>query len=133
MKWYLWGFIAVVCAVAVLAGISTFSKQAGNTGAVVSTPGSPPDIRAPSVTILSPSEGQQFTEQVITVSGTASDETALAEVKVKVNDGQWIAAGKESWSATVTFSPGQNTIHAQAFDEAGNPSPVSAVTVSYNP
>lgn len=88
---------------------------------------------APSISISSPSTGQTFTTNSITVSGTASDDIALSKVEVKIGSGSWqLASGTTSWSKSVTLSTGSNTITARATDSSGNTNEASVI-VTYNP
>src|SRR5215203_5114217 len=89
----------------------------------------------PTISITSPNDGDTITEDSVTVSGTASDSgSGLAKVEVKVgNSGSYSAAsGTSTWSAQVTLADGENTITAQATDNAGN-SATDSVTVTYTP
>jgi len=75
---------------------------------------------APTVVISSPSNNAVFTTSTITVSGTATDDTSLNKVEVKVNNilqkTVTISGTSASWSTTVTLNSGSNTIQAQSFD-----------------
>ena len=88
----------------------------------------------PVITITSPTDGQTFTTNAITISGTASDDVGVSKVEVKVGAaGSYAAAtGNTSWSAPVTLASGSNTIYARATDTAGQTTETS-VTVTYNP
>ncbi len=89
------------------------------------------DITNPEISIVNPIGGQIFSTDTITVSGTAFDNIGLSKVEVKVGSGAWqTASGTASWSATVTLSPGFNTIYARATDTSGNTNETS-VTVNY--
>src|SRR5215204_2854223 len=95
----------------------------------------PADETNPTISITSPNDGDTITEDSVTVSGTASDSgSGLAKVEVKVgNSGSYSAAsGTSTWSAQVTLADGENTITAQATDNAGN-SATDSVTVTYTP
>ena len=79
------------------------------------------DVTLPTITITSPTAGQQFTTATATVSGTASDNVGLSKVEVKVGSGSWqTATGTTSWSKSVTLVSGSNTITARATDTSGN-------------
>jgi hypothetical protein len=87
----------------------------------------------PTITITEPTDGQTFTTDTITVSGTASDNDDVTKVEVKVGSGSWMGApGEESWSMSVTLAPGENTIYAKATDTSGK-SREASVTVTYTP
>jgi|GEM_PF-3150778 len=91
------------------------------------------DTTPPTISIISPTDGQVFTTATITVSGTVSDNIDLSKVDVKVGSGSWQTAtiSGTTWSKQVTLAPGLNTIYARAIDEAGNTNEIS-VTVTYN-
>ncbi|UYZ39565.1 MAG: PKD domain-containing protein [Candidatus Methanospirare jalkutatii] len=91
------------------------------------------DTTPPTISIISPTDGQVFTTATITVSGTVSDNIDLSKVEVKVGSGSWQTAtiSGTTWSKQVTLAPGPNTIYARAIDEAGNTNEIS-VTVTYN-
>ncbi|NQE54966.1 hypothetical protein C5S29_15415 [ANME-1 cluster archaeon GoMg3.2] len=87
----------------------------------------------PSITIGSPLKGATSGSSTITVEGSASDNSGVAKVEVKVNDGGWEqASGTTSWSKTVSLSEGANTITVKATDVCGNEQS-SSITVQYNP
>jgi len=57
----------------------------------------------------------------IEVRGTASDETELAKVEIRVGGGNWSnVTGSTSWNATLKLGFGPNLIEVRAFDESGN-------------
>jgi PGF-CTERM protein len=92
------------------------------------------DTTLPDITITSPSSGTSFTNETITVSGTASDNEGLDKVEVKVGyDGDWVAVSGTltSWSTTVTLDLGQNTIYARANDTSGYSREVQVDDVRY--
>jgi parallel beta-helix repeat protein len=89
-----------------------------------------PSDNPPNISITFPADGQTFSTDTVTVSGTASDNIGLSKVEVKVGTGAWqIASGTASWSTTVTLSQGSNTIYARATDTSGNTNDTS-VTVT---
>lgn len=96
-----------------------------------STP--PQDTTPPSILISSPPSGQSFDTDTLTVIGTASDDSGLSKIEVKVGTGSWqLASGTSSWSKQVTLSSGSNTITARATDTSGNTNE-ALVIVSYTP
>ncbi len=106
-----------------------------NAGTFPGDPNSHPASDTPPViAITSPTDGQTFTTDAITVSGTASDDVGVSKVEVKIGaGGSYVAAtGNTSWSAPVTLASGSNTIYARATDTAGQTTETS-VTVNYNP
>jgi subtilase family serine protease len=91
------------------------------------------DSVKPTITIDSPLKGATSGSSSIKEKGSASDNSGVAKVEVKVNDGEWQqASGTTSWSATVSLSEGANTITAKATDICGNEQSTS-ITVHYNP
>lgn len=91
------------------------------------------DTTPPDITITSPTNDQAFSTSSITVSGTASDDTALSKVEVKVDGGSWqLATGTTSWSSPATLASGSNNIYAKATDTSGN-SKEALVTVTFTP
>jgi hypothetical protein len=93
----------------------------------------PPDTTPPTITISTPTDGQEVTTQSITISGTASDDKGVSKVEIQVGSGSWqVATGTSPWSKSVTLSAGSNTITARATDAAGNIKEAS-VTVTCTP
>jgi hypothetical protein len=72
---------------------------------------------------------------MILVSGTASDNTGVQRVEVRLDDGPWLAAsGTNSWSFGINSSNclnGPHSINARAADAAGNFSATSSVAVVF--
>jgi len=130
MKSYLGVLTVFFCGLFIIAGISLYFKPA-ITGDVVSDQ-QIEDINAPYVEIIYPSDGQKFNEAIIDVYGSAKDNNALSQVKLRLNEDGWMPVGTELWTTKISLIPGKNIIYVQAFDSAGNPSSVSAVTIFYN-
>jgi hypothetical protein len=84
-------------------------------------PGCGPADPPPAVAISSPGNGAPVTFlQPILISGTASDDTAVAKVEVAVDDGPYqVAAGTTSWTAAVDLSQDRHVINARATDNLG--------------
>jgi len=127
--------------VTLAAGGNTIEAQArdaaGNLSAIASRTitYNPPDTTIPTVAITSPaSNGTTMTTSSLTVSGTASDNTGVASVSVRINGGTWnTATGTTSWNRLVALSAGSNTLEAQSRDATGNVSAIASRTVTYNP
>ncbi|MGB5601369.1 MAG: Ig-like domain-containing protein, partial [Gammaproteobacteria bacterium] len=85
------------------------------------------DVTPPQVQILSPANGDVLTVSSVTVSGTASDETALASVSV---NGVSATLGSGTFSADVALTAGVNTLTATATDSSGNTASTS-IQVTY--
>jgi len=92
------------------------------------------DTTPPSALIAFPREGQTFNIAEISVFGSASDNSGVGRVDLRVNGGPWqTATGTLSWFAEVGLSPGSNTIEVRALDMASNPSPIASLDVTYVP
>jgi hypothetical protein len=81
------------------------------------------DRRRPLVAITSPRSGQRIStaDGQWRVTGTASDNSELQDVLVKVNDSAWESLGNsKKWETTAPLVPGRNTVLAYAVDSAGN-------------
>jgi chitodextrinase len=81
------------------------------------------DTTKPSVAITSPANGATVSG-TISITGTASDNTALAKVEVQVDGNGYLpASGTASWTYsmnTAQYSNGSHTVTARATDTAGN-------------
>lgn len=85
----------------------------------------------PTIQIISPMVGDVLYSNPVSVEGTAFDvDGNLAEVYLKVNDGDWILAdGTDNWTGDLTLTPGENLISAKAVDALGLESDVAEVNV----
>ena len=94
-----------------------------------------PDTIEPAIVISSPTSDASYNTKVgnITLSGTASDNKAVAHVTwTNSAGGNGIASGTESWSiAGLGLTEGENIIAVTARDEAGNESSDS-ITIQYS-
>ena len=83
-----------------------------------------PDIAAPTVDILSPTQEDTFgtSAKSIQLSGSAADENGVAEVTWNCSTGSsGITSGTSSWSTTqINLQEGSNIITITAKDAAGN-------------
>src|SRR3989475_2764631 len=94
------------------------------------------DTAPPTVGITSPPDGATVNISSIAVTGIASDSggSGLRVVTVRVSGGGWHnATGLADWTATATLVSGSNRIDAQAWDNAGNPSAIASVNVTFTP
>ncbi len=94
------------------------------------------DTFPPYLSIVSPTEGQNFESPRINVTGTAFDVggSGLQDVKVRLNGGFWSdAMGTSSWNTSFDLNSGPNLIEACAWDNSGNPSEISSVNVTFTP
>ena len=99
-----------------VSGSYAYVADAGN-GLVILCTGAPStDTTPPTLTITSPTNGSIVTTPIITVTGTATDDTVVASVTVNGIP----ATGTTTWSANITLTEGSNTIAVVATDNAGN-------------
>jgi subtilisin family serine protease len=109
--------------------------EAGNQGssATVSvTVGSPQDTTPPAVTITDPTDGDLLSASV-TVAASATDDTAVTEVRFYVDGallGVDAAAPYSAFWDTSASGDGPRVLHAEAFDAAGNLDVSADVTVT---
>lgn len=79
------------------------------------------DLVPPSISISTPTEGQNIPSGNVTLSGTASDNVALASIHYVLDDVTNSITAQENWSASVSgLSDGSYTITVIATDAAGN-------------
>jgi Big-like domain-containing protein len=81
-----------------------------------------PDQVPPSVSLVSPTEGQTFTGGSLTISASASDDVGVARVDF-VEDGvvtATLTSAPYQKSSNLASVDGNHTIEARAFDAAGN-------------
>jgi hypothetical protein len=87
------------------------------------------DIAPPTITITAPKAGGKYTNSLIPVTGTASDNVGVTSVAVQINGGGWVSAsGTTNWSAALSMSTGNNSVQAVAMDAAGNISKTNTVS-----
>jgi hypothetical protein len=86
----------------------------------------------PTFLIASPRPGLETNNATLLVSGTATDNVQVKEVRCQVNSGPWfVANGTANWQAPVQLQAGLNTIRAYAVDTTGNSSVTNSITVTY--
>jgi hypothetical protein len=94
-----------------------------------------PDTTPPTVAIAEPTSGTTVTGTV-TISGTASDNVALARVEVQVDAGAFtIASGTTAWQLmldTSLYPDGGHSVTARAVDAAGNLSALRSISLTVN-
>jgi hypothetical protein len=124
--------------VSLVEGTNTIEVRAedpsGNTGedtvSVTYVPGTvdqPPTIR-----ILSPENGTVFSSDLVTVSGTASDDQCACRVEARIAGNNWVmASGLSSWSIMLALQPGQNVIEARVTDDSGKTA-LDSITVEFD-
>ncbi len=92
----------------------------------------PPETSRPTVAISSPAAGARLTSTPVIISGTASDNVAVAQVLYSLNGSSFQAAtGTSAWQATGNPVPGLNTVQVKSVDTAGNESAVVSRTFSF--
>ena len=92
------------------------------------------DTVPPTVGITAPTDGATVNVSSIAVTGVAADSggSGLQVVRVRVSGGGWYtAAGLADWTASAILASGINRIDAQAWDNAGNPSTIASVNVTF--
>ena len=96
-----------------------------------------PAAQGPAVTISSPANGAALTSPSLLVSGTATDSglgnngvSSVTVNGVSATGGTASGSGTADWSATITLTPGQNTITAVAYDTLNNTGQ-QQITVTY--
>ncbi|OQY39768.1 MAG: hypothetical protein B6226_01190 [Candidatus Cloacimonetes bacterium 4572_65] len=89
--------------------------------------------QAPVVTIDTPTAGEHFETNPITISGTAQDsDGVITQTQVKVNENDWLIAGvNENWSRHLNLEDGDNILYAKTKDNGGSWSEVVTVEVTF--
>jgi len=87
------------------------------------------DITAPTIIITAPKANEKYSNTVITVTGTASDNVGVTAVGVQLNGTGWVMAdGTNSWTTNLmAVIAGTNVVQAYAMDAAGNFSATNTV------
>lgn len=94
------------------------------------------DSVAPTVAITSPAKDAITGADLVAVAGTVSDNVAVAEVRVQVNNGESRTAiiSGGGWNlADVPLALGANTLRVQAVDLDGNESAATSVVNRWTP
>lgn len=93
----------------------------------------PPDTTPPTIMIQSPSDDSEFGMDMVTISGTSSDNEDVEKVEVRIGSGSWMeASGTVSWTISITLVEGANTVEARATDVNDNTA-VDSITITYDP
>ncbi|MEO8075003.1 MAG: Ig-like domain-containing protein, partial [Acidobacteriota bacterium] len=85
-------------------------------------PGAMPDTSAPSVTLVTPADGQHFEGGSLQISATASDDLGVARVDI-LEDGvvtETLTDAPYEISTALASIDGAHTVAARAYDAAGN-------------
>ena len=93
------------------------------------------DVTKPTLSIVTPTANQQWTNGTFTVTGKAGDNVAVGSVYYSLNGGLWTNANTANnwtnWTANLTLTPGTNTVQAYAVDTSGNLSTTNTVRFVY--
>ena len=93
------------------------------------------DVTKPTLSIVSPTSNQQWTNGTFTMTGKAGDNVAVSTVLYSLNGSGWSNAvtgnGWTNWTANLNLVPGTNTVQACAVDTSGNQSLVSSNAIIY--
>ena len=93
------------------------------------------DVTKPTLSIVTPTSNQQWTNGTFMVTGKAGDNVAVSTVYYSLNGSGWSAATTTNnwtnWTANLTLTPGTNTIQACALDTSGNLSSTNNVSFAY--
>ncbi|HQF00868.1 MAG TPA: C1 family peptidase [Bacteroidales bacterium] len=78
-------------------------------------------LRYPTVELTFPQHGQKLCDPQIIITGNAYDPDGdLQSVDYSLNNNEWLTSGNSgTWSATITLSPGSNTLKVRATDAYG--------------
>jgi len=90
------------------------------------------DVTRPTIATTNLVTGQQVSNSLFTVRGTAGDNWQLTGVEYQLNSAGWTnATGGANWSATVNLRPGTNLFQAYSLDSSGNHSLTNSLAVIY--
>src|SRR5262249_17039406 len=74
----------------------------------------------------------RLSNTLVSVRGKASDNVAVSEVRLKVNNGDFApASGTTNWMADALLAPGTNVLIAQSFDLEGRGSRLASTPVFF--
>ena len=93
------------------------------------------DVTQPVSTLTAPTSGQRWSNSVFTVTGTATDDAQVANVRIQLNNTGWQSAFTANhwanWTATNNLILGTNLLQAYAVDTSGNVSITNNVSFQY--
>ena len=80
------------------------------------------ETNRPTIAITNPASNSRLTNNSnVTISGTATDDVAIANIIWQINNGAWnTATGTTNWSAIATAINGSNYFRAYAIDTSSN-------------
>ena len=103
-----------------------------NTASASPTPA--PDRTPPTISIASPANHTEFTDPLVRLFGTSTDNVEVESVAISRDRMTWTTAeGTTLWSANLTLAAGSNTIYSRATDRAGNNATTWIVLVLHEP
>jgi uncharacterized repeat protein (TIGR02543 family) len=80
-------------------------------------------VQKPTLTLTAPAANQRWSNSLFQIAGKAADLVAVAAVYYQFDGGAWTLASTTNawtnWTATVTLTPGTNTVRAYAVDTSG--------------
>ena len=89
----------------------------------------------PKLSIASPKSGQSVSNALLVIAGTVTDKVSVDAVYYQLNGGGWMPATPShswsNWTASVTPTPGPNTLQAYALDATGKLSLTNTVKFTY--
>lgn len=93
------------------------------------------DYTKPTLSITLPKPNQRISNEVFLVTGKAADNGVLAEIRVRVNNGEFgsveLPVEGSAWTNSVILAPGTNTIEAFSIDADTNVSAIVKVKCFY--
>jgi subtilase family serine protease len=93
------------------------------------------DSAPPTLSVTAPVNAEHWSNYVLTISGKAGDNVAVANLFYSLNGSDWqpaaTANGWTNWSALVNLLSGTNTVWVCATDAAGNVSATNKVSVVF--
>ena len=93
-----------------------------------------PERVLPTVVITAPVAGQRWSNSLFNVTGTATDNVAVAQVWGQVNNEAWVQAnGTNHWDLQAHLVQRTNSLRVVAFDTTGNASRTNQVSFIFVP
>ena len=113
----------------------TFVFMGGGGGAGGGTSTTTADTTAPTINIIYPANNsiQNTTGDyvILQVNGTATDNTGVSYIQVRVNGGTWqTSTGTNNWNITLNLSIGSYNISVKVYDTSSNPSDVQTINIT---
>ncbi len=87
------------------------------------------DLGSPTLVIDTPLEGALFNSSSVPVTWTASDDSGLDHIEIKVDDGLWITLNFANVYQVTMLSNGPHLVQMKALDKSGN---VNITSVHFN-